>query len=295
MLDPKQRRFGKLGDYRLEPAPMPRARTFLARAPSGQLVALFGIQGGQIAEAHGLARLSHPNIASVVEVLTDPEPFAVVRCVRGLSLREVLRSWGHDAGARALMLRAMTRVLDALHYAHKHAAEFGRGPGCVHGSISDESVRLSYSGDVMLTGFGSFEQPGDAIVAPECQAGAEPGPRADLYAAGCLLCKIAVGHDIVLHRGTPGELWALLGSLDDMLPDDQELVRVLRRAMRALPNERYATARQMRCDLDRVLATRTADIDWDDLLAEHPEACGGFATSSTSSAIAVKPRSHAMA
>ena len=92
----------------------------------------------------------------------------------------------------------------------------GHARGPVHGAISGDSMRLSCSGDAVLTGFGWFENlvrgRHPAFLAPECERGSAPHARGDIYAAGLLLWQVAAGREVTNLCHDSGEVQALLAS-----------------------------------------------------------------------------------
>ena len=100
--------------------------------------------------AHAAASVQHPNAVQVFEVGNGPngEPFMVEGWVPGPSLDALLRRV-RQAGHRLptwFALHVAGEVLAALVY--------GAAKGVTHGDIEADRIRLSYDGEVRLTGFG---------------------------------------------------------------------------------------------------------------------------------------------
>ncbi|RIK92999.1 MAG: hypothetical protein DCC71_24260, partial [Proteobacteria bacterium] len=142
-------------------------------------------------EALALARLNHPNVATIHGFHTARETtFIVMEYIPGQTLDALVRSFGPMRCARALPLFA--QVLDAIGHAHEH--------GLVHRDLKASNVMLSHLGAVKMLDFGIARVPGSAHLtkdthsvgtpawmAPEQIRGEEVCVRTDVYALGLLL------------------------------------------------------------------------------------------------------------
>ena len=145
-------------------------------------------------EAKFLAKLSHPNVASVHAFLDEGgKQFMVMEYVPGISLDEFIRSGGPVPVERALNI--FRKALDGIGHAHAH--------GIVHRDIKPANIMLADSGQVKVMDFGiaraldSQEQltrhgqvAGTAkAMAPEQIRGAQADVRSDIYSLGiCVVC-----------------------------------------------------------------------------------------------------------
>jgi serine/threonine-protein kinase len=98
-------------------------------------------------------------------------------------------------------------VADALHYAWNSQGDDGRPLHLVHRAVSPTSIRLEFSGRVVLTDFGlayskmaeRLDTPPEvlraelAYAAPEVMRRQKPDGRADLYSLGMLLLEMLSG------------------------------------------------------------------------------------------------------
>jgi serine/threonine-protein kinase len=138
--------------------------------------------------------------------------------------------------------------------------------------VSPNNVFLTYEGQVKLVDFGIAKAVRSAHVtragallgtvrymAPERASGAPVDRRADVFAAGAILFEMAAGRRLwsdlddvaVLRRLTAGRI----PSLRDVRPDAPEpLARICARALAFEPAGRYATAHEMRAELEALLA-----------------------------------------
>jgi eukaryotic-like serine/threonine-protein kinase len=150
-------------------------------------------------EARAAARISHPNVVAVTDQGDDDgRLFIVMEHVRGLTLRDAIRTHAPMAPSRALPL--LEQVLQALTAAHAH--------GIVHRDVKPENVLISTTGEVKVTDFGlaralgadsqHTRTRGDVIgtvsyLAPEVIEHGKADARTDVYAVGVLLFEMLTG------------------------------------------------------------------------------------------------------
>jgi serine/threonine-protein kinase len=189
-------------------------------------------------EARALAMLNHPNIIAVHDFGQDAgKSYIVMEFVAGGSLTSRMPMPAKEAVEIGL------QVCDALGYAHRH--------GVVHRDIKPENILLDSAGRVKVTDFGiarlvGVEARGWTVttanvilgtphyMAPEAAEGAPPDPRMDIYSVGVLLYQMITG------RLPVGNFEPLPGLLD----------RIVRKALSPDPAKRYATAEELRRDLE---------------------------------------------
>jgi serine/threonine-protein kinase len=150
-------------------------------------------------EAAALARLEHPNVVRLYDVLEDRgQTVLVLELIEGQGLHALV------AGGRVTWdeaRRVCAPVAAAL--AHAHAR------GVVHRDLTPSNVLVERgSGRVVVTDFGlarlvrgKTTAPVSGVLAgtpeywaPEQAAGSETGPATDVYALGCLLFQLVSGH-----------------------------------------------------------------------------------------------------
>ncbi|GAA2710688.1 MULTISPECIES: serine/threonine-protein kinase [Streptomyces] len=157
-------------------------------------------------EARAAARVSHPNVITVHDVVEqEGRPWIVMELVRGESLDHVLRQEGPLQAKEAARVGAL--VLQALRAAH--------AVGVLHRDVKPANVLLEAGGRVVLTDFGialvegagTLTRTGDLIgsaeyLAPERAMGRRPGIPSDLWSLGALL-YVAVEGVSPFRRGDP--------------------------------------------------------------------------------------------
>ncbi|AUH45294.1 serine/threonine protein kinase [Streptomyces sp. CMB-StM0423] len=159
-------------------------------------------------EARSAARITHPNVVVVHDVVDDEGlPCIVMEYVPAPALDEVLKRDGPLATAEAV--RIGIGVIAALRAAH--------AAGVFHRDVKPGNVLLGADGRVVLTDFGiavvadtsTLTRTGELVgsvdfCAPERLKGAEPAPASDLWALGATLYQAVQGRP-PFRRATPLE------------------------------------------------------------------------------------------
>ncbi|MFI1398874.1 protein kinase [Streptomyces sp. NPDC020681] len=157
-------------------------------------------------EARAAARISHPGVVTVHDVLEhDARPWIVMQYVDGPSLADAAKESGRIPALEAA--RIGLHVLRALGAAH--------AAGVLHRDVKPANVLLSRDGRALITDFGIAAIEGDSTItrtgeivgsidylAPERVRGADPGPASDLWSLGATLYA-AVEGESPFRRGTP--------------------------------------------------------------------------------------------
>jgi eukaryotic-like serine/threonine-protein kinase len=149
-------------------------------------------------EARAVARLSHPNIVTVIDRGEDDgRQYIVFEHVDGENLKELVVRTGRLPVRKAVELALS--VADGLAFAHGH--------GLVHRDVKPQNVLLSREGDVKVTDFGiarsldvehGVTQTGTVLgtgeyLAPEQASGKPVSPATDVYSLGVVLWELLVG------------------------------------------------------------------------------------------------------
>ncbi|HEX8795731.1 MAG TPA: serine/threonine-protein kinase [Polyangiaceae bacterium] len=160
-----------------------------------------------VAEAHAMAKLSHPNVVAVFDAgVVDGRPYIAMEFVQGRTLRR----WQRETRpAWRDVIRAYVDAGRGLHAAH--------AAGMVHGDFKPSNVLIADDGQVKVTDFGLSHPVGDArssstststsspsggravagtpgYMAPELKRGLEADPRSDQYSFCVALFEALHGH-----------------------------------------------------------------------------------------------------
>lgn len=149
-------------------------------------------------EAKSLARLNHPNIATLYSTLIeDADLYMIMELVRGKPLDEVMRDRGKALGARE-SLAIIAQAADGLSYAHEI--------GVIHRDIKPANLMISNDGRVKIMDFGiarvrgsqRLTRTGAAIgtplyMSPEQCRGGEGDERSDIYSLAVVLYEMLTG------------------------------------------------------------------------------------------------------
>jgi WD40 repeat protein/tRNA A-37 threonylcarbamoyl transferase component Bud32 len=148
-------------------------------------------------EARSAARLAHPAIIMVYEVLHEGDhPWIVMELIKGRTLQEIIKSDGPRPPRRAAEIGV--RILAGLWAAHR--------AGVVHRDIKPSNVLLEGE-RVVVTDFGIAALDGGTILtqtgallgtpaymAPEQAQGRPAAPASDLWSLGATLYTMVEGH-----------------------------------------------------------------------------------------------------
>ncbi len=212
-------------------------------------------------EAQAAANLSHPNIVPVFDWgESDSTHFIVMEYVDGEPLSAIIRSQAPLGPTQAAAIAA--DIAKALSYAHRH--------GVVHRDVKPGNVLITTDGTVKVTDFGIARAMGaDAQVtqtglvmgtatyfSPEQAQGLGVDGRSDVYALGVVLFEMLTGRPpftgetpVAIAYQHVREIPPEPRSLNPAIPG--ELEAVVLHAMAKNPGDRYATADELRADLDR--------------------------------------------
>ena len=212
------------------------------------------------AEATILARLNHPQIATIFELFrADGDLLMVMEFVRGESLDKLCERLGAVSPERAAYI--IDLVLSALEHAHR--------AGVVHRDVKPANVMVTDEGAIKIMDFGiarvlgaeqktvDFRLMGTpAYMSPEQVLGEEVDGRSDLYSVGVLFYRLVSGAlpfaaDTALGmlqrqiRDTPIPLCAHRGGLPEWCE------AIVQRALAKTQGERFQSAEEFREALSR--------------------------------------------
>lgn len=218
-------------------------------------------------EAKTVVKLSHGSIAQVLDMGTqEGEPFIALEHVDGKDLRKVVARMRDRNMPIPLtfILYVMSRVLDALAYAHRKRDEEEKEIGLVHRDVSPQNILVSYEGEVKVIDFGLAKSTLNAAktnpsiilgkflyMSPEQSRHQRVDRRSDLYSVGLCLYELVCGRN-PFEGVPPGELMARVASpsipslhtVEPLCPGDVEAI--VMKALSVDPSQRFQSAEEFR-------------------------------------------------
>ena len=215
-------------------------------------------------EARSAARITHPNVIVVHDVVDDEGlPCIVMEYIPSATLSDVLKRQGALPPEEAARIGcAMAAALRAAHDA-----------GVLHRDVKPANVLLGNDGRIVLTDFGiamesgtsSLTKSGELIgsiryLAPERLRSAEPGPASDLWSLGATLYQAVEGRHPFL-RDTPIETaYAIATDSYEPLRGAGGLAPVIEGLLVKEPARRM-DVHEVERRLGEVTGTRTVPVD----------------------------------
>ena len=237
-------------------------------------------------EARLAARLNHSNVVQTYEVGVEGDRQVIVmEYLDGQALSSVLKHT-ELAGRTlsiAMYLRIIINALDGLHYAHELCDYDGSSLGFVHRDVSPQNIFVTYDGQVKVLDFGIAKSATSSIhtatgvvkgkiayMAPEQMIGDAIDRRADVYSVGCMLWMVATGKK--LWKDTP-DVQVMRRVINNEIPTpqsfnpscDNELNRIVMKALASDPNERYGTMLELQADLETYCESFSSPIKQRDI------------------------------
>ncbi len=223
---------------------------------------------GQLARS-----IDHPNVAKVHEVgEEDGALFMALEWVVGDSLRTIIRAAEERKPIPVeIAARVIADAAAGLHAAHELRGWDGELRGLVHCDVSPHNILIGLDGVVKVVDFGVASAAGAmseldegrvrgkfGYMSPEQTHGQKLDRRSDVFSLGIVLFELTTGQrlfagrdrhhsiDLVRSAKIPSPL-----EFDPKYP--AALARVVERALRRDPGDRYQTADEMRAALEGYL------------------------------------------
>jgi serine/threonine-protein kinase len=231
-------------------------------------------------EARAVARLTHPNIVTVIDRgVANDRQFIVFEYVDGENLKELLGRTGPLPVRQAVEIALETAR--GLAFAHEH--------GLVHRDVKPQNVLINESGETKVTDFGIARSldvdhgmtiTGTVLgtsnyIAPEQASGKHVEPRTDVYSLGVVLFELLTGEVTF-----PGDNFVSVAMkhVNEPPPDLLErrpdaplrLVAAVDRALAKKPDDRFPTMDAFADELQHVLDGLGASGDERTLVVPGP-------------------------
>jgi serine/threonine protein kinase len=238
-------------------------------------------------EAGLLNRLRHPALPVVMDYFTEAQgQYLIMQFIPGSDLEQLLvERLAKNSGPFPIgqALAWADQLLGALEYLHGHE------PPIIHRDIKPQNLKLTPRGEVILLDFGlakgaasEMSQSGESLhgysrhYAPlEQMSGKGTDARSDLYSLAATMHRLMTGEippDAMVRRAATAS-----GQADPLRPANElnpqvpaEVAAVLARALAQNPDERPATAKEMRRAL-RQSGGANAQSDSDSIVADEPQ------------------------
>ena len=229
-------------------------------------------------EAQAVSRMSHPNIAALLDVGLEPDGtrYLVIEYISGKTLKKFIEESESIRPETAAQI--ILRVLAALSHAHQN--------GVVHRDIKPQNILIDKDGAVKVTDFGIARVAGSNTVrqdtetvmgsvyyfSPEQAKGADVDEKSDIYSVGVMFYELLT-RQVPFSGDTPVAI-AMKHLEDEPVPPSERnravsvaMDFVVLRAMEKRPRDRYVSAAEMMRDIrlaiehpDTILAAR-AEMD----------------------------------
>ncbi len=218
-------------------------------------------------EAQNAASLSNPNVVQIYDVGEENDTYYIVmELIQGKTLKAMIQEQGPLPVNQAS--RIAMEILGAM--AHAHSARI------IHRDIKPHNILISKDGRVKVTDFGIARATTTDTVthtgsimgsahyfSPEQANGQPTGEKSDIYSLGVVLYEMVTGK--VPFQGESPITVALKHLRDRVVPPSElnaevpvELDEIILQAMEKEPEDRYASANQMRQALERFLDLHAA-------------------------------------
>jgi serine/threonine protein phosphatase PrpC len=206
--------------------------------------------------------LQHPYILKMFddETLNKSRPYIVMEYLEGQTLGHLMQTVRPMPEADALKI--ISRVCEALHYMHEHDV--------VHRDLKPDNIMICSDGSIRIMDFGIAKFEGSRrltyggftpamgtpdYMAPEQVKGKRGDARTDIYSLGAILYEMVTGSApfeganpfIIMNSRLSGDPVAPRKKNDKISPQVEEIIL---HAMARNPQDRYASAIEMKNDLD---------------------------------------------
>ena len=227
-----------------------------------------------LAEARIICNISHENIVKIYDFgKFEDQYFIAMEYVFGQNLGAILSKVSERDQIMPLNLtiEIISAVLCGLDHAHNAQDRNGNFLNIVHLDMNPNNILISYEGKIKVVDFGiananyTKKLKGDAgiqgtyaYLSPEQCGGHAVDRRSDIFSVGIILYEMLTGKP--LYKNLDNDM-AIMNSIlydeiepiNELMPDiDPNLAKIVMKALEKNPNRRYASAMDMREDLQLV-------------------------------------------
>ena len=232
-------------------------------------------------ESKAISLLNHPNIVKVYDVsVNDQLQYIVMEYVDGMTLREYLNERGGKLTSRETV-HFISQILKALEHAHAN--------GVVHRDIKPQNIMLLDNGQLRMMDFGiarisraenqllSGKAMGSVhYISPEQAKGDETDCTSDIYSVGVMMYEMLSGQ---LPFDAEDAVEVAIKQISDQPKSLHEiapqvpaaLVEITEKAMAKLPQNRYASAREMLDALNTYVQNPSVMFEYQYITEDAPE------------------------
>ena len=232
-------------------------------------------------ESKAISLLNHPNIVKVYDVsVNDQLQYIVMEYVDGMTLREYLNERGGKLTSRETV-HFISQILKALEHAHAN--------GVVHRDIKPQNIMLLDNGQLRMMDFGiarisraenqllSGKTMGSVhYISPEQAKGDKTDCTSDIYSVGVMMYEMLSGQ---LPFDAEDAVEVAIKQISDQPKSLHEiapqvpaaLVEITEKAMAKLPQNRYASAREMLDALDTYVQNPSVMFEYQYITEDAPE------------------------
>ncbi len=246
-------------------------------------------------EALALAKLNHPNIGTVYDFDTQDEiDFLVMEYIPGETLGQRLAK---GTLPEKEWISISLQIAAALEEAHEQ--------GIVHQDLKPGNIMVTPKGQVKVLDFGlarlldsdtsaevtaTLSQTDGAgtlpYMAPEQLRGDPVDARTDIFSAGIVLYEMSAGQRPFREKPAPRLIQQILSDAPRPLQEwnrriSPQVESIIMKALDKQPDLRYQSARELRVDLERLVAQQTSSSaiqvvrpasrrGWKNILRAHP-------------------------
>ncbi len=231
-------------------------------------------------EAHLSARISHPNVATLLDFkASDQSHFIVMEYVNGRALDDILKIQNRLPEKEAV--RIIIQVLEGLGAAHEL--------GILHRDLKPGNIMITQRGFVKLMDFGiarlenteRMTRQNSVIgtleyLSPELVKGGNPSKAADLYAVGVMLHEMLSGQSLYAGDSEASLMYQIAHKAPQLQLQgvNRQLAQVVKKLTQKQTHKRYTSTTAVIEALEKIYSAgriNTALLDQKPLLAPQEE------------------------